>query len=321
MSTQKFYQGATDTMVIRNQNIKRFLFSIFADSDNSYPIDLSKIRIKITLNRDNDQHTLYSGILSIAHMISTYLCGQFEFYLSAQYAIVNGSVEPPNYYLPIVVDLGGIINLDGDDNLQIEVNIQSGAYGGSSASNYMLLDVEPAIGIERYIPFINAESVPSSTSTRDWHLGDNVGRICVLSLIAAPTDNIPNTNPVQKYIGSAIDEKASFQYLQTSTISSDKYDRVAPLHELIDYRLTFFESQLPEYYRHYNYLIYEPTSGYALDGVKLNLDFDASKITSTGTVWVVWRSAKFTAKGILKAQKMEDAIRSMNEDKIYGYLS
>lgn len=249
-------------------------------------IDLENVTIDVELERNGQLHKVYKGIALPLLMASTYQTASFEQIVSGtvlvELAQDTGVKEIASQLFDI--DFGGILNLDGDDKLTIEVAVDSAAAGtgvDTSASD-ITIEVIEGIGYEIGTPQIIVKNIPASVSDETYSLGDDVQAIYFIN-----TDKTNNLS--------------ANRVLSRLTLDSDKVKIKQDIDGLVSDRLELFPTITAANLRNNSFPIH---MGAELDSCSVDLTFTAANVTASKNFLVVVKSLA-TFETVSKVQNMQ----------------
>lgn len=186
--------GATKTQYISNCDIRQLNLDFFCQHDTvnsdfaGVIVDFNKVKVKITLCRADKNFTLYSGPIVIPHNLSNFYSQLWNEQLNTGTTYYNqlqakGLATKLQCLISTRIDLGGFINLRGNDELQIEYNLSSGSYNASIETGVSQLYVSPMLesGVEWFTPYISQYNIQASDNSAQQVLGNNVYSVMLIN--------------------------------------------------------------------------------------------------------------------------------------------
>ncbi|MCF8298626.1 MAG: hypothetical protein K9J13_13850 [Saprospiraceae bacterium] len=195
---------------------------------SSLGVDYSYINVKMVLDQDGRENTIYNG-----ELLPLLIAQGFE--KSAFYAVNQLTATRPNgrilthatlaHLTNAKIDFGTVLNLRGNSNLKVEVDAKVGVFGATvtAASSYIMMDGIQAIGKQTEIPIYQVHGIPASVANFDVSIGDN----CVKAVFV-------NTDEISITSAAAV--------LKSISIQSDRYNVDLDYSNLLVQRLHQFEN-------------------------------------------------------------------------------
>lgn len=197
---------------------------------------LQGIRVNVVLTRSGQPFTILSGNL--------YALGISGYPSSMEGISINTVTGDKSFKL----DFGEIVNLNGDDTLNVEVQVSSAAAG-----QVVTVDTIQGVGIAAYIPRVTVYSIDTNQSLQTIGGGDNVQTVALVSDSASVFD-----------LG-ALQISTSGRYSQSFTTQ------------------TFFSLIASQWERTPENLSFHLYNGSQIDGVQIN----TNNVASASNTWVV----------------------------------
>lgn len=175
--------GEKTRIEFQNEDIVAFSFNAFATKATAPTVpvvDFAKCFVSAVLSQRGKEVTLFSLDLKTLIMESVWGSNAWSYILPGA-AGVNISIGGTNYLLPAVVQLGGILNLRGNDKLVLTIGVNNDAFDATTTNPYISVDSIQGIGLQFEIPTINAISIMTAESQVKQSLGDNVTSIMLVS--------------------------------------------------------------------------------------------------------------------------------------------
>lgn len=269
--------------------------SVNAGSVTGYPVapKWENILVKGILNRGGKDQILFNETLKNLLYLSEWDTPNFEF--------VNGMVQPvrmdaanKTFLYPLKFNFGGIINLDGSDELTLEFTVGAGTYDVNVDENasFLQFDVIEGVGLEVHTPYIKSRVIEANQSNPQFDLGDSVMEIL-----------IANYDKTNMYNSTAV--------LNNISIDSDKWSRNDSYEEMISRNFGQFNDFIQGFSRYQSFRIY---SGYELDAVKINLSLNTANVAASQNV-VLWYSFETNNQIVTKAAHKAKKFRDINNLK------
>jgi len=145
-------------------------------------IDFDQCIVDINLQQNGVKTTIYSGPLGLAHEESNWLGLKWNYVRTltrdSHVLLAHGAANKPINLIPLYIDFGTVINLDGDDYLTVDVRTETTMMPASSvadpATSYVVVDGLEGIGLQYITPKITVETIQAAEGTWKRNLGDNV---------------------------------------------------------------------------------------------------------------------------------------------------
>lgn len=189
---------------------------------------------------------------------------------NANPVVLTGALSTVNsiYLIPLKFDFGGILNIDGDDELTIQCKVGAGSFNTTNfteASCFVEFDIIEGVGLEVQTPYIKSRVIEAGQSNPTFDLGDNVDEILIANY-------------------DKVDMLGATSVLNNISIDSDKWSRNDSYAEMIAKNYAQFSDFVQAIYRYQSFRIY---SGYELDGVKLNLNLNSANVAASKN-YILW---------------------------------
>lgn len=194
--------GVRHTERVQNSTVKgiAFLARIIAANVNvdlsgqntplTTVIDLSKIKIKVTLERDNQRKTICDSDARILGMDSKLFDALFEYVMPAANQkditlLAHGAAAKNQIVIPFAVDFGTVINVKNSDILTLDINVQNGTFGTAvdGTVSYIQAKVIEGIGLEFVTPKIEVYPVKAAEANMKVYLGNNVVSVSYINTV------------------------------------------------------------------------------------------------------------------------------------------
>lgn len=298
-------KGTTDNNVIRveNKTIQRISANIRINMPSgSLPAvpDLRKINLTVTLTRNKKPFVIYSDTLAPIAYESMYFAG-VEALQNSGYA---QKMSANDTLFPIMLDLGGCINVRKGDLLEIKAGVITGwlPVGADTTSSYIEIVEREQIGVETFIPRIQTRYIQAGVSKVSEALGDDVTSVAFVHLV-------PNTSSY-----SLNDANAIISSLQ---ITSDRYNINDTIDRMISRRNTQFEYLSAANLRYRTFKLVPETE---VDSLQIEAITVGSNIAASENV-IVWRSHWYDNTTMQRAYDMEKKHSIRNEQKVTNKLA
>lgn len=259
---------------------------------------LSSVFVRVILNRKNDRKEIVSGNLKTlvieSAMNSSVLGMALE---NGEFVSLTddtmGSVEVG--LLPLRIDFGAVLNLRGDDVLEVETSIEpsfvnSGVYPDhklDEAKTWIEVSGNEAVGVETHIPFIGVAALTNSDNRLIKNLGSNVTRVSIISLDST---------------GYGYNKKV----IKNVTLKADKVYINDNFEQLVLKQFNAFDTLGAPQKRAQNFNIY---GGTELDDCQIDLSLHEERI-QPGKNWLVWRYF-YTDKEMLKLAQVTTELHNV----------
>ena len=271
--------GGNKTIVITNETIGAIKLNAFLSDDTvnedllPTDLDLSKVFLKVILNRNDEDHVIFSDAVQFL-VLDSHLDNNFDFVHPLNVTAANmvktrikGVAVKEQALIPITLDLPGVINVKGSDELSVELSIGSGAFdaGLDTAVSYIELELVPDVGYESAIAMMKIIRINGGDSTFNPSLGDDVVKVSFINL---DKDSILESDSP----------------LESISIKGDKLDLQKTFLQLLSDRYYDFTARAEADFLRHSHLIYIGTE---LDSCKLNLQMVAANVTAAKNAIVV----------------------------------
>jgi len=185
--------GASENISVKGKTVKGVSVAMWLEATaaatalSNVDYNWQAVTLQVNLKRGGQTYPVFSGSLDVAQQISNYKRGgYFGSSYSNQAAPPFGSeftttgilVAPAGgikglYLIPIDF-IFGVIQLRGDDELKIDLNVGNAFINNSnSTTSYFLLGEIECTGIEKGIPQVKVEPVQEGQPQLQINLGDN----------------------------------------------------------------------------------------------------------------------------------------------------
>jgi len=278
----------------RNKNIDGFTFiPVLVGGGNlggTY-VDLTQMNMKGVLRRNGVETVLFNTTVFNLLITSLYFSSLWNYMFPTITTGLNCIAGPTKLIVPLRIDLGGPINLTGNDELTIEWQLNATTFFTATnvtvGSSYIQMDETETQEIEFVTPILDVRVVEGSQQNVSYSLGDNV-----LSIIVANYDKTTNytydANNVINYINL------------TSSTGINKNDN---FYELVTKCISYFPTSSEGAVRYQNFALY--SGGDEIDGVKLDLNLVTANVTSSKN-FIITRSFVTDNWLVTRAQLLKD---------------
>lgn len=249
-------------------------------------LNLLNTTITVELKRFGNSYTLLSDTLLQLVMDSTLRGPLFKFCTGSQYitTVAAAAGVYQQVIIPTFLDLGGPINLIGDDSIEVTYYMPSSAAASTvntSASSCELVENEVS-GVETYTPYILTRTIDAALSSYNNGFKDKISQISFINLdkTAVTTSSMVVSNSV----------------INSNRVGlSDSYNQL-----MLKRQNMIFSESNPD--TRYQSFILLPYSGIFHNGAKLNLNLTASNVNASQN-YVVVRSV-FTDARLMEQAKV-----------------
>lgn len=271
-------------------------------TSTSADVDFSKSIIKVILNRGGRQYVILQSNLKILGLASN-LDGLL------QYAFAGGGFNIPSSLgsmQSFIIPFGGHINLKGDDFIYVEVQNLAGLFTSTiAATSFLDVRLIKSVGYEQFIPSITTMVIQANETTRNYDLGDNIIKACLLNY-----DKTDFTNNV----------------VSNLTFSSDRLNENYTFMDLVTFKLSRYKTQLlgdtnPDLSSRINgdqcftLIDFASTHGGIFQQVQFDINFNSAQVTA-GNNYIVYWSYYTTPEILAKAANMEAKHLKKANDKV-----
>lgn len=300
----------TKSESIQNSHIQGFSLKAVArlvsGQTGNAIFDLSKTILKVILHRDGQQHTICNDSLLPLVIESLYFNGGFAYTQGRganDFIALNGATSNKLKMLPLAIDFGTVLNIKGDDRLDVELIVNQETFLHPDTKNtenvdfgqcYIQMDKTEGIGLEYRTPSIMTKSISPGESRYPLSLGDNVERITFINTLKDGAYKIQESP------------------LETVQLSSDKLSFSDNLKELLAKRAMMFQAPELANARNHSFSLHMGTE---LDSAQLDLGFNPQYVAG-GENYIVYRTFKTSAKLISQAKRREEKHNAHDVAKI-----
>jgi hypothetical protein len=224
------------------------------------------IQFKGILNRGGKDHILFNETLKNLVSLSEWDSPMWEMMTGiASPVVLAGSYIAANstFLIPLKFDFGGIINVDGSDELTIECRIGDASFNTAQLDEtkcFIEFDIIEGVGLETTTPYIKSRTIEANQTNPTFDLGDNITEILIANY------------------DKGIDMTTANSVLNNISVDSDKWSRNDSYAEMIARNHSQFTDFIQASFRGQSFRIY---SGYELDNVKLNLNLNAANVAAS----------------------------------------
>jgi hypothetical protein len=266
-------------------------------SNSKTIVDYTAITVKAVLRRGGRDLVLFNETLKNLVSLSEWDSPIWEWLNgNTNPLVLSGALLAPAVMLvPIKFDFGGIINVDNDDELTIQVRLGEGCFSATQttqANCFAEFDVIEGVGLEVETPYINSRVIEAGQSNPTFDLGENVKEILICNY-------------------DKVDFKTATAVLQDMSIDSDKWSRNDSYSEMIARNFAQFHDTIQATTRYQSFRIY---SGYELDNVKLNLKLNSANVAASQN-YVLWYSFTTSDNLVTKAAVKSKKFAAINNRK------
>ncbi|HEY8657523.1 MAG TPA: hypothetical protein VIL78_00695 [Hanamia sp.] len=280
--------------------IKAFLNGIAnAGAEN---IDFSKATIQVILTRANQSHVIAQNnlkVLGLASSIDSLNQAAFADTIDTGFVLTSATTSMVSFLIPF----GGIIDLEGDDEIYIEVVNNAGLFGDPAlfASSYLEIKPVKAVGVERFIPRIRAYVIQANETANQYMLEDNLIRLAIINFDKTSFLNNVVNNLI--FSSATLDETYTFSDLIANKIS--RYGRQLLPHADADLSVDMQQDQsfvLTDFHQEF-------------DAVVLDMQFNSANVNASCNYIVAWNySTSWTI--LAKADAKNKAANAVTTAKI-----
>ena len=297
----------TSSQRFRNKWIDGFTLALIAISTGagflSQPFAAEYLQLKATLRRDGNNTVIFNNTLknlvALSHIEST----TWNYLWNTGVVGVSLSVLAGvnTLLIPLRFDLGGPLNLIGDDELEIEWQLAPdqfwlAAANCVAATSYIQLDYTETLDIEWYTPRIESRVIEANQQNVSYTLGDNILKVLLL--------NYDKTGFTES---TAVVNFVKF--------SADKFSKNDNYRELIDKAASYYSNVTEFAARIQNWILYSGSD--ELDNVAIDLNLNPPNVTAAKN-FLVWLSFDTSANLVARAEKLE-AMKQSKADKKVGF--
>ncbi|MES2110944.1 MAG: hypothetical protein V4577_19460 [Bacteroidota bacterium] len=246
-----------------------------AANQGSTSVDFSKSVIKVILTRDDIPHVICMDNLKILGLAAN-IDNLDQMAFSTTGAVGEQLVTGQTALVSFKVPFGGVIDLQGDDKIYIEVQNLAGLFASDTLEAASYLEIKPVkcAGIERFIPNIRSWVVQANEQSNQYMIGDNVIRLAFLNY-----------------------DKTDFKtaVLQNLIFSSDRLDETYTYQDLVANKLSRYGKQLIPHGDADQSVNIQQDQSFILtdfheefDQVQLDVQFNGANVTAANNYFVAW---------------------------------
>lgn len=256
----------TSRYTVRNKSIDGFTITpvlVGGGNLSSSYLDLTQLQLKITLRRNGSETVLANTTLQNLAMMSEFF-GPLWSFIFPTVTGVSLLAGPTKAMVPLRIDLGGAINLTGNDELTVEWQLNNTAFftatNVTAASSFIQLDECETQEIEWITPVMSVSVIEGSQQNVSYNLGENILSVLLL--------NYDKT--------TVLDGAAVVNNIQLSSNRVNKNDNY---YELLTKQYSYHSTSAEAVTRVQNFCIY--SGGDEIDNVKLDLNLVTGNVTSS----------------------------------------
>ena len=279
MAKLNLQSGENSSMVIKKRTVRGLsvrlvgVHATAATATANTDFDLSKVRIKATLERGKAQYVLCNERLDILAMDSAFDTADFDFVAVGSTTRIIFLAQTAGVkevaMIPAEVDFGGHINLRKDDEITVEVFPSAGVFGANldQTNSRVEVDWKESVGIEQYVPLIRTQFLKPAESDVELSLGDNVA-----------TCRIINTDKTAVLEAQAVIDNVS--------VSTDRFSMTTDYRDLMQKRIKLYPNVVDAQKRLQSFELLE---GSDFDNVNIKLKTIAGNVAASKTC-IVYRT-------------------------------
>lgn len=290
--------GEAQTITIKNKTIKGLsvTMSMIAAAANQAlntgDYNWRQVTVKMVLRRKGREIVILSTTLDVLCQVSCYddSCYYVASYSNqtlpafAQVFVTDGITTFPaagvigTYVIPVDFSLHGVIEVRGEDELQIDLSVPTSVFGAnvnSSLSSFSLSETD-AVGIEFGVPKLRVDSIQPAQQNLSIAVGNNVEKIYFVNL---DKTNILTVN----------------QVISNLTVKSNKLNYTKQYNEVLAMRVHQSNWQTPDRLGQTFKLLDEPDC----DNVQVEAQFVTANVT-TGSNYLVSFQSDFEPSSLRK---------------------
>lgn len=305
MSKKVITGTSNDSFVAKNMTTRKLFWEAVINTTGTVLstnyADFDQVMLNITLKQAGRTTVLANAKLGVLTRFTSFEKGTFEAIHDPFSYLSASNVASSKYVHAGCIDLGEAINLNDDDELIVSithgVNPWHGSIGSSSTST-INFQWREEIGVQKYIPVINVESVPSGQASFNRGLGDNV---TALALISTAKTTLTDANA--EYV--------------TTQIRTDKQVLIDNLYQMINRRFFQFDVASLAASR-YHCFYYEPNAEW--DNLVLDLTLNPTNVTAN-VLFVCTRAMVFNSEIMANASNYTQKHIGRNRAKLTKQLA
>jgi|GEM_PF-5826024 hypothetical protein len=298
MSNNKIIKlGTTDYLEVKGETVSAVrvrLYNVAKDVNvDLLPayVDLSKVDVKITLERNKQVTTLMNDNLQKLGHYMHYKFGWIPFAEGVTMVPKGVAVKEENYRL-VYLNFDGVINLSATDILKVEITLPlNGLYDITKVDNvasYVDVSAEESDGYETHLTRIESFVVKDGEKEQSFTLGDNVTKAMLMNL-----DKDDYTQPVVKSM-QFISNRWNFNSLFLDMVN-DQY-RLMDSNALENLGILRGEYPYPQTFVLFDH---NATVNYLHD-LKLNFQFNEDNLNKSQN-YIIYSHFTQTAEQVAKA--------------------
>lgn len=276
-----------DTLEIKNRKVRVLTVTVsLMNADHAtqgsffFP---RNVTMKCTLKRAGEEHILFADNLQNLTVESNWRKG-LEAVTGPLGMLYKGAGRS---VVPICIQMPGIIDVQGDDLLSVQLNAMTGTYNSLFDINQCKIDFDwtDTKGIEEAIPVITTEYINGGTNNFTKSLGSDVISVLLLNY--------------DQGFGGAVPYRDTQRVFQSVALNSDEYNINEKDDVLQSRNYRLFENEASAHYRGQSFMI-QQYHGHHLHNVQLTVQLDATLNTQANNVVMV-RKFKYTPETTVRA--------------------
>ncbi len=287
------YAGEKTRIDLTSKNISKLMFVAHAKaasglSSSTSLIDWEKINVTGILKQANREYNIFNGNLFTLLKESAIFSNDWA-QISTPLTLVSG-VSAIQYGF---IDFGGILNLDNDDKLSVDIRTNDDIWAASATGDsYLEFSEIEDIGLQYVLPKINVLAVKAAETVFAETLGDNVTSIVFIN------DDKTGVLTADKIIDSV-------------QIKSDRYNANKNYTDLLVERIDKYPSLTAANARAQSFSLVKDE----LDKCSIELNLVSGSVTS-GNNYVVYRNFEAPAQTVAKASVKAQRHKKVAENKV-----
>lgn len=305
------FRGLTDTNILveKGRSIQRLSVNVRMSTATAVGLampDLTKVQMKCILRRNSKEYVIFNDTLAVLALESMFFNG-IEQLMSPGYMSIVTTGAVSIYAQNIIIDLKTPINLQGRDELTLEVSVTPSwlTFAGAIAqANACTIEMvwRDAIGIETFIPMIRSKYIQAGITKVDESIGDDITSLAFI-----------NTSGLT-YGYYITDANAIIQQL---TLTTDRYSINDTVDRMVGRRAAQFEQYGVSNNRGFNFVIIPDGE---CDQVKLSMLLNSANVLVSQNA-LVWRTYAIDGHTINRAANMAEKHDRRNTAKLRGQLN
>ena len=293
-------QNPSSTQSFKNKWIDGFTFSTIINTVGMggfgpNPIDYEQLQLKGTLKRNGQEIELFNHTLKNLVILGNIKSPTYNFLNSNTVVYLNALGQTA--LSPIRFDLGGPINLIGNDEFILEWTLNTTYFntvaGVVPSTSYITVDETETCGVEYFVPITRSKVIEGSQDNPTYSLGDNV-----MTIVLANYDKT--------------DFLTANQVVKTIRLKSDKVNKNDDFNELITKSMSYYSTASEAGLRLQNWVIYDGAD--ELDNVDLNISTNSANVVSSKN-YVLWRTFYTDNWLVTRAETLRSALDSKADKK------